>query len=135
MPVASGCTGSSLSYMSARYLIRLDDASDTMDRHKWDLVERVLDKHAVKPIVAVIPENRDQSLMFESPDEAFWERVRRWAGKNWALAMHGYTHVMHPTSGKLVLPFYERSEFAGLDLQAQARKIRAAWSLFLAHGV
>jgi predicted deacetylase len=121
--------------MSARYLIRLDDACDTMDRHRWSLVEQVLDKHGVKPIVAVIPDNHDRSLMFESRDEAFWDKVRGWAQKDWSVAMHGYTHVMHPTQSKLVLPFYKRSEFAGLELEAQAEKVRAAWARFLAQGV
>jgi len=45
--------------MSARYLIRLDDASATMNRHKWQLIEGVLDQHAIKPIVAVVPDNQD----------------------------------------------------------------------------
>lgn len=121
--------------MSARYLIRLDDACDTMLRRNWDLVERVLDAHGVKPIVAVIPDNRDQSLMFESRNVAFWDRVRAWAGKDWSVGLHGYTHVMHPTQEKLVLPFYKRSEFAGLTLEVQSEKIRAAWGLFLAQGV
>jgi predicted deacetylase len=121
--------------MSARYLIRLDDACDTMDRSRWGLVEQVLDKHGVKPIVAVIPDNHDRSLMFEPRDAAFWDRVRGWARKEWSVAMHGYTHIMHPTQSKLVLPFYKRSEFAGLELEAQAEKVRAAWALFLAQGV
>jgi predicted deacetylase len=121
--------------MSARYLIRLDDACDTMCRRNWDLVEQVLDAHGVKPIVAVIPDNRDPSLMFESRNAAFWGRVRAWARKDWSVALHGYTHVMHPTGVKLVLPFYRRSEFAGLALEAQSEKIRAAWGLCVAEGV
>jgi predicted deacetylase len=121
--------------MSARYLIRLDDACDTMDRRRWDLVEQVLDKHGVKPIVAVVPDNHDRSLMFEPRSPTFWDKVRGWARKDWSVAMHGYTHVMHPTQTKLVLPFYARSEFAGLELEAQAEKVRAAWTLFLTQGV
>jgi len=121
--------------MSARYLIRLDDACDTMDRGRWDLVEQVLDKHGVMPIVAVIPDNHDRSLMLAGRDVTFWDKVRGWVRKDWSVAMHGYTHVMHPTEAKLVLPFYKRSEFAGLELEAQAGKIRAAWTLFLAQGI
>jgi len=121
--------------MSARYLIRLDDACDTMDRARWDLMEHILGKHGVKPIVAVIPSNHDRSLMFEARDAAFWDKVRGWALKGWSVAMHGYTHVMHSTQSKLVLPFYKRSEFAGLELESQAEKVRSAWALFLAQGV
>jgi hypothetical protein len=121
--------------LGARYLIRLDDACDTMDRCRWSLVEKVLDKHGVKPIVAVIPHNQDTSLMFEQRDAAFWDKVRGWAKKEWSVAMHGYTHIMHATESKLLLPFYKRSEFAGLELETQAEKVRKAWALFLAQGV
>jgi predicted deacetylase len=121
--------------MSARYLIRLDDACDTMDRRRWERVEQVLDDHGVKPIVAVIPDNRDSALMLEARDAAFWTRVRGWVSKEWTVGMHGCTHSMHPTQHKLLLPFYQRSEFAGLPLAAQGAKIRAAWKLFLAQEV
>jgi predicted deacetylase len=121
--------------MSARYLIRLDDACDSMDRRKWGLLEAVLDRHAVRPIVAVVPENQDRALMFDSADATFWEKVRAWQTKGWTIAMHGHTHVMHPTRRPGLVPFYIRSEFAGLDLEAQRAKIRAAWRRFLAEGV
>ena len=121
--------------MSARYLIRLDDACDAMDRHKWDLLERVLDQHGVKPIVAVVPDNQDTELMYAARDPNFWERVRSWAGKGWTVAMHGYTHIMHPTNSNLLVPYYNRSEFAGLCLEEQATKIRSAWRLFMEQGI
>jgi hypothetical protein len=56
--------------------------------------------------------------------------VRTWAKKGWAVAMHGHTHVMHPTSSPLLLPYYQRSEFAGLPFDQQAAKIGAAWRIF-----
>lgn len=121
--------------MSARYLIRLDDACHTMAGHRWRLVEQVLDAHGVQPIVAVIPENRDPKLSFDPPDAAFWEHVRSWAAKGWTVGMHGYTHLMHTTREPPVLPFYRRSEFAGLTLEEQGAKIRASWQLFVSNGV
>jgi len=121
--------------MNARYLIRLDDACATMDRHKWHLLEEVLNQHSIKPIVAVVPDNQDAELMYDAHDSKFWDKVRDWAAKGWTVAMHGYRHVMHSTDAKLLVPFYSRSEFAGLSLGDQAAKIKAAWQLFLAEGV
>jgi len=121
--------------MSARYLIRMDDACEVMDAQKWGLVERVLDEHAVKPIVAVVPDNRDPELAFDRKDPAFWDKVRGWQAKGWTIGMHGHTHVMHPTRAKLLVPFYARTEFAGLPLEEQAVKIRASWQLFNEQGV
>jgi Uncharacterized protein conserved in bacteria (DUF2334) len=116
--------------MSARYLLRLDDACDTMDRRKWGLLESVLDRHGLRPLVAIVPDNQDPALRLESPDGSFWDRVRSWQSKGWTLAMHGHTHAMHTTQQPRLLPFYERSEFVGLTLQEQRTKIRAAWRRF-----
>ena len=49
--------------------------------------------------------------------------------------MHGYTHLMHATQEPPLLPFYRRSEFAGLTLEEQGAKIRASWLRFVANGV
>jgi predicted deacetylase len=121
--------------LSARYLVRLDDACHGMNRRRWRQVEDVLDRSGVKPIVAVVPDNRDPKLMADERDEGFWDKVRAWQAKDWTVAMHGYTHEMHPTDSPLLLPFYSRSEFAGLDLRAQAARIKASWQQFLAQGV
>jgi predicted deacetylase len=106
-----------------------------MDRAKWEAIEGVLDRHGIAPIVAVIPDNRDSSLMIDARDEKFWDRVRAWEAKGWTIAMHGLTHVMHPTDSKLVLPYYKRSEFAGLSLAEQASKIKASRRLFNDQGI
>ncbi len=121
--------------MTAQYILRLDDACHTMDRHKWQLVEDMFDALAIKPLVAVVPNSHDPELRYAVPDPMFWDRVRAWQSKGWAIAMHGYQHVMHPTKSKLVLPFYERSEFAGLPYEQQAEKIRLAWKIFATQGV
>lgn len=121
--------------MSARYLIRLDDACHTMDRRKWSRIENLLDTFDVRPIVAVVPDNRDPDLMIEERDPEFWNLVRSWRDKGWAIAMHGYTHVMHETRSSLVLPFYRRSEFGGLPYAEQAGKIRASWKLFASESI
>lgn len=121
--------------MSARYLIRLDDACHSMDHRRWWLVERLLDDYGIKPIVAVVPDNKDPKLEVDARNEAFWDTVRAWAAKGWAVAMHGHTHVMHPTTSPLLLPYYQRSEFGGLTFDEQATKIRASWRIFSEQGV
>jgi len=121
--------------MAARYLIRLDDACAEMDCERWQRVEKVLDTFEIRPIVAVVPNNQDSELKRQSADPDFWDKVRRWQSKGWSIAMHGDTHVMHSTNESLLVPYYKRSEFAGLSLEQQKSKIRAAWGAFLSHGV
>lgn len=121
--------------MTGRYLLRLDDACPTMDARKWKMFEDLFDGLGIKPLVAVVPDNCDPELQCEPPDALFWSKVRAWQGKGWTVAMHGYQHCMHPTKSRLVLPFYERSEFAGLSYESQAEKIRKSWSIFTENGV
>ena len=121
--------------MTARYIVRLDDACPTMDNRKWGLVEAVLDEFGICPLVAVVPDNRDPELQCNEPDLDFWDKVRGWRAKGWTIAMHGYQHKMHSTNAKMLLPFYKRSEFAGLNYDEQVRKIGAAWQLFLKQGI
>jgi hypothetical protein len=121
--------------MTAKYLIRLDDACHQMNHKNWTRIEKLLDRFKVRPIVAVVPDNKDPKLNFGSYDPDFWRKVQIWRDKGWAVALHGYQHTMHPTNVKLILPFYQRSEFAGLSYEDQARKLLKAWSLFIKNGV
>jgi hypothetical protein len=121
--------------MTARYLLRMDDACPTMDAQRWQEVEDLLDSAGIKPIVAVVPDNQDPYLMIDPHDPLFWGKVRSWQAKGWAIAMHGYQHLMHPTKSKPLLPFYERSEFGGLPGEEQAKKIKKSWDMFRANGV
>jgi hypothetical protein len=118
------------------YLIRLDDACSTMDHQKWIRIESLLDQLGVRPIVAVVPDNQDPTLKIMQKDPMFWNRVRNWQAKGWTIAMHGYQHLFHPVDRKkLILPFYDRSEFAGLSLGEQSDRLNSSWKLFQSEGV
>ena len=121
--------------MTAKFILRLDDACSTMHREKWDYLEKILDFHAVKPVVAVVPDNQDPDLVHDDVDPDFWSKVRLWKEKGWTIAMHGFQHEMHHTEAKMVLPFYNRSEFAGLSLEKQSEKIKKSWHMFQTNNV
>lgn len=107
------------------YLIRLDDASPYMDENKWQIMEDILDKYGVKPLVGIIPANADPETMMEPEDKCFWEKVHHWIEKGWEMALHGYDHVCISDDGKKGLnPVWRRSEFAGVPLEQQKDKIR-----------
>lgn len=122
--------------MTAKYIIRLDDACAKMDHAKWQRLEAILDARSIKPVVAVVPDNKDPFLEIDKPDDQFWSRVRRWEAKGWTIAMHGYQHLFHTVKRKrLLLPFYDRSEFGELSFDAQSDRIRRSWNLFLNEGI
>ena len=75
-----------------RYLIRFDDICPTMNWAGWDAIESLLMRHSIRPILAVVPDNRDPKLIVDSPCADFWERVRKWQRAGYAIALHGYQH-------------------------------------------
>lgn len=115
----------------AKYLIRLDDACHTSHLEKWQALENIFDEFSILPIVVVIPNNKDTTLFYSSHNNTFWEKIEAWQKKGWSIAMHGYEHTYHYVDKrKLLLPFYSRSEFAGLDLQQQKSKIQNSLDIF-----
>lgn len=119
-----------------QYLIRLDDACPTMDTLRWQRIENILDAYSVRPMVGVIPANNDPKQQIDAVDSKFWNKVRVWEKKGWAIALHGYDHCLTSDAGMQGLnPVWARSEFAGITLQQQKEKIRLGLSEFRIHGI
>ena len=119
-----------------KYLIRLDDACPTMNAKKWQRLEDILDTYGVKPMVGVIPANKDAKQKIDAVDTEFWIKVRRWEIKGWTIALHGYDHCFISDDGMRGLnPLWERSEFAGVPLELQKDKIRKGVEVCRANGI
>ena len=112
-----------------RYIIRLDDATPKMNKENWQKVENMLDKHGIKPIVGVIPDNHDTLFRWESDPDFWTETVSRWKNKGWTIAQHGYHHVFHICENGI------RSEFTGLSYAQQMEKIQSGYAAMCSHGV
>lgn len=119
-----------------KYLIRLDDACPTMDHAKWQRMFNILDKYVVRPMVGIIPNNKDPKQEIDTLDPEFWEKVNKWRAKGYALALHGYDHCYISNDGmKGLNPLWERSEFSGVSLEKQKEKIREGVKIFRDHGI
>jgi len=116
------------------FLIRLDDACPTMNRELWGKVEDILDKYQILPMVGVIPNNEDSKQLICPPDKSFWEKVKVWEEKGWAIALHGYNHVYSSKAGGLN-PIWKKSEFAGHPYDIQKEKIHNGISIMREHGL
>ena len=116
------------------YYIRLDDACEKRHQENWDRVEEILDRFQIKPLVGIIPHCEDSAMGIYCEDPAFWQRVKLWKKKGWALALHGYTHVCITDQGGLN-PVNKRSEFAGVPLEKQKEKIRKGIAVLNKHGI
>jgi len=117
-----------------KYIIRLDDACPTMDWKRWDSIFNILDKYKIKPIVAVVPNNKDKKLIANKARGNFWEIVKRWEDKGYYIAMHGYNHKYISKKSGLI-PMNNQSEFAGVDQKLQRNKIKKAWSIFISNKI
>lgn len=117
-----------------KYIIRLDDACPTMDVYRWSRCEEILNKYEIKPVVAVIPSNIDSNLIINEVDEKFWEKVNEWQLKGWQIALHGFDHgYISECSG--ILSINKTSEFAGVDINIQRKKIRDGLDIFSSNGI
>jgi len=100
----------------------------------WREIETILFDANVKPILAVVPDNRDDALRWREPNPHFWEHVRRWQSVGAAIGLHGYQH-RYVTRDSGIVGLHGRSEFAGLSLAEQEMKVRSALAIFCREGV
>jgi predicted deacetylase len=120
---------------SARYIFRLDDVAPNM---KWDAyfsLKTLFITHGISPIIGVIPDNRDPEFTkFPKCSFDFWEEIRTVQGLGWAVAMHGYQHLLNSLNGG-ILGLSKKGEFAGVPLERQLEKLQAGKEILEKNGV
>ncbi len=106
-----------------RLLIRLDDITPDMDWGKFARIRAMFERYGVRPILGVVPDNRDKALSVDRAKEDFWPYVRALQADGWTIAQHGYQH-RYATKRSGLLKLNKASEFAGLPYEAQYEKIK-----------
>ena len=114
----------------AKYILRLDDACHQMPLEKWSIFEAFFDKNNIKPIIGVIPINKDKSLGSEM-NPNFWKLMKNWETKGWSISMHGLHHQFEKTKPeKSFFKFGNKSEFVGKSLKNQTEIIQQSIRCF-----
>ena len=113
-------------------LIRIDDIAENMN---WDIMkqsEQLFEKYSIKPVLGVIPNNKDDEFLAYPKKNDFWEKVRDWRDKGWEIAMHGYTHVYDKmcTKNDDYFNYGGGSEFTGHPLETQILRIKSGLKKF-----
>jgi len=111
--------------MGARLLLRFDDICPGMNWPVWRVVEETLRELGIRPLLAVVPDNRDPELNVHRPDPSFWDHVRGWQQLGWSIGLHGFQHRCTSASAG-ILGRNRSSEFAGLPESEQKRKLETA---------
>ena len=123
-----------MSARPAQYLLRFDDLCPTMDRARWERYLRLIQRFGLRPILAVVPENRDPDLECDSPDAGFWEGMRRLEAAGATIGLHGYQHLCE-THGRSLIPLHAQTEFAGAEESTQREWIRNGLAILRAQGL
>ena len=114
-----------------KILLRFDDIAENMNWHLMDKFEELFDKYNIKPLMGVIPNNKDVDLKSFPKRENFWQIVKNWQSKGWEISMHGYDHLyLRDTNKKDYFNYGGKSEFYGESLAAQSQKIRLGLEIF-----
>jgi len=111
--------------MGARLLLRFDDICPGMNWPVWRVVEETLRELGIRPLLAVVPDNRDPRLNVHRPHPSFWDHVRGWQQLGWSIGLHGFQHQCTSASAG-ILGRNRSSEFAGLPESEQKRKLETA---------
>ena len=114
------------------FLIRLDDIAENMN---WDMMKQatdLFDKYDIRPVLGVIPNNKDQELLnYPKKNIDFWDQIRKWKDKGWEISMHGSTHVYDTNSkNKDYFGYGGGSEFCEHSLETQMLKIKEGLKKF-----
>lgn len=114
--------------------VRMDDITPDMDWKSFAAFEELFEKYGIRPLLGIVPENRDEKLSVEPAREEFWSKMKKLQKKGWCLAMHGCYHV-YRTKKCGCFPLNGRSEFAGLPEAEQKKLLTEGKRLLASHGI
>ncbi len=103
---------------------RLDDITATMHWKNFDQLRALFNKHALYPLLGIIPDNHYKALDIDLPQADFWNIMRQLKKQGWSIAQHGYQHLPLSQNGG-ILKLNQKSEFAGLSFTEQFKRIQA----------
>jgi predicted deacetylase len=118
----------------AQYLLRFDDLCPTMDRARWKRLMALVVRFGIRPLLAVVPDNRDPELARDVADERFWEEMRRLEAAGATIGLHGFQHVCL-AGGRSFIPLHARTEFAGVSPDLQRKWIGAGLEILRSKGL
>jgi predicted deacetylase len=118
----------------AQYLLRFDDLCPTVMRRRWERFLPLIEEFGIKPILAVVPDNRDRELMRNEPDPEFWASMRAMQAAGATIGLHGYQHICR-NIGKSLVPLHLHSEFCGISRDTQQQWIESGLQTLRGHGL
>ena len=120
-----------------RIAIRMDDITPDMDWNRFYAFKAILDQYQVKPLIGVIPDNRDNTFRSKDSEQRpndFWQFIKELQKQGWVIAMHGCYHCYDTKKGGL-FPLNNFSEFAGQSYEKQYEMLQHAKQMLTEKGI
>ena len=120
-----------------KFIVRIDDVHEGMNFVRFNDFINTLSMLSIKPIIGVIPHNKDTSLITKNkiPKKIFWNKIRSLYETNKCdIALHGYDHI-YLNNSRGILKYGRKSEFSGIDYNIQYEKIKKGLDIFNNMGV
>lgn len=116
--------------------VRLDDITPDMDWERFLAVKKLLDRCKIKPLIGVIPDNRDENIKGKETGEhpEFWSYMQELKSEGWVIAMHGFQHRYTTQKGGC-FPLNAFSEFAGLPYEKQRSMLQMGKEILSQKGI
>lgn len=116
--------------------VRLDDITPDMDWQRFYRFKALLDKYQVKPLIGVVPDNRDENLKGrgEGAPADFYAYIKELQSQGWCIAMHGFQHIYTTKKGG-IFPLNDFSEFAGVSYEKQKKMLEDGKKLLKDKGI
>lgn len=116
--------------------VRLDDITPDMDWQRFLKFKALLDKYQVKPLIGIVPDNRDENLKGtkEGAPDDFYGYIKDLKNQGWCIAMHGFRHIYTTKKGG-IFPLNNFSEFAGIPYEKQKSMLEEGKRLLEEKGI
>lgn len=116
------------------YLIRMDDIHPNMNYDRFNTFCQLLDKYNIKPILGVIPNNKDKSLNIGEYIKDFFLKIKKLQENGYIVSLHGYEHKYSKKESG-IMGINQYSEFAGLSYEEQNNKITKGLEILNSNGI
>jgi len=114
--------------------VRMDDITPDMDWKSFDAFVEMFCKYGIKPLLGIVPCNRDPKLALSAPDPAFYEKMKALQKDGYCLAMHGCYHIYETKKGGC-FPLNPQSEFAGRSYEKQRELLQTGKAYLEENGI
>ena len=104
-------------------VVRIEDVCPTLDREKFAIYKKFFDETGIKPLLCVVPENKDPKLVKSAVNRDFFDFVRGLKAEGYSIAMHG-THHLATGKSQGIISGDVPTEFAGRSYDTQLKMLR-----------